>query len=246
MLLNDEHLEPLSKNCSVIVSKQHTFNTDTILLAAFSAPRRGDICADFGTGCGTIPLIWCTRSQPKRIYAVELQTAACDMAKRSVELNHLEQTIQIVPNDIKMLHTDKELKNLDLIACNPPYKAFGSGIVNPDESLRIARHEEQCRLSDIVAAAASALRFGGRFCLCQRPERLCDTIVELRKSNIEPKILRFVQQRVHKAPSLFLLESRRCGKPGLIVSPPLLIQDESGKYSEEMNQIYGTYREGQA
>lgn len=244
MLLEDEHLEPLSKDCSVIVSQQHTFNTDTILLAAFSAPRRGEICADFGTGCGTIPLIWCTRNEPKHIYAVEIQPAACSMASRSVEYNHLEQIIEVLNADIKDLNKNKILQNIDLIACNPPYKAVGSGIVNKDESLRIARHEEQCSLCDIAKASSAVLRFGGRFCLCQRPERLCDTIVELRKAGIEPKRLRFVQQRAAKAPSLFLLEGRRGGKPGLTVCTPLLIEEESGGFSEEMNQIYGAYGEG--
>jgi tRNA1(Val) A37 N6-methylase TrmN6 len=246
MLLEDEHLEPLSKDCSVIVSPRHTFNTDTILLAAFSMPRSGEVCADFGTGCGTIPLIWCTRSHPKHIYAIEIQPAACSMASRSAEYNHLEQMIEILPADIRNLKKDKILHNLDLIACNPPYKAAGSGIVNKDESLRIARHEEQCSLHDLAQAAAAALRFGGRFCLCQRPERLCDAMEELRKSGMEPKRLRFVQQRASKAPSLFLLEGKRGGKPGLVVSTPLLIEDEAGGFSEEMKQIYGVYGEGHA
>ena len=246
MLLNNEHLEPLSKDYSVIVSSQHTFNTDTILLAAFSKPHRGDVCADFGTGCGTIPLIWCTRSQPRHIYAVELQHAACDMATRSIELNHLEQMIQALNIDIKELKNKKVLQNLDLIACNPPYNAVGTGIASTDESQLIARHEAQCSLHDLADAAAAALKFGGKFCLCQRPERLCDTIVELRKAGIEPKRLRFVQHTAAKAPSLFLLEGRRGGKPGLIVSPPLLIKDELGNFSNEMNQIYGAYGEGRA
>lgn len=244
MLFEDEHLEPLSKSCSVIVSPKHTFNTDTILLAAFSTPHSGDICADFGTGCGTIPLIWSTRSKPKHIYAIELQPAACKLAMRSVEYNHLEPVIEVLPADIRDLKKDKRLRNLDLIACNPPYKALGTGIVNKEASLRIARHEEQCSLADIANAASAALRFGGRFCLCQRPERLCDTVTELRKAGMEPKYLRFVQQRAVKAPSLFLLEAKRGGKPGLQVSTPLLIEDDFGNISEEMKQIHGDYKEG--
>ena len=68
-----ERWEPLSKEISVIVSPQHTFNTDTLLLAWFAAPRRKDRCADLGTGCGTIPLVWHSRFQPTHVYAVELQ-----------------------------------------------------------------------------------------------------------------------------------------------------------------------------
>ncbi|MFQ7027209.1 MAG: hypothetical protein ACLRRA_09785 [Acutalibacteraceae bacterium] len=56
MLLDGERWEPISSQYQIIVSKQHCFNTDTILLAHFASPRKKDFCADFGTGCGTIPL----------------------------------------------------------------------------------------------------------------------------------------------------------------------------------------------
>lgn len=81
--------------------------------------------------------------------------------------------------------------------------------------------------------------------MCQRPERLSDVISSMRAHNIEPKRLRFVQQRPGKAPKLFLIEGRRGGKPGgLIVEPVLLIEGENGDFSEEMIKIYGEYKEG--
>ena len=101
--------EPLSPQVSVLVSSTHRFNTDTVLLAWFSAPRKGEICADFGTGCGTIPLLWCAKAQtaegamPGKVYAVELQADACALALRSVERNQLENTICIINNDINNL-----------------------------------------------------------------------------------------------------------------------------------------------
>ena len=101
--------EPLSPQVSVLVSSTHRFNTDTVLLAWFSAPRKGEICADFGTGCGTIPLLWCAKAQagegamPGKVYAVELQADACALALRSVERNQLESTICIINNDINNL-----------------------------------------------------------------------------------------------------------------------------------------------
>ena len=79
--------------------------------------------------------------------------------------------------------------------------------------------------------------------MCQRPERLSDVMESMRKFDIEPKTLRLVQQRVSKAPKLFLLEGRRGGKRGFLnVLPTLFIEDESGSFSEEMLRIYGSYK----
>ena len=52
------HWEPLAPACRVLVSREHTFNTDTILLAHFAAPKHKERCIDLGTGCGTISLLW--------------------------------------------------------------------------------------------------------------------------------------------------------------------------------------------
>ena len=238
-------MEPLSRNCSVIVSHSHYFTTDTLLLASFSLPKPGEACADFGTGCGAIPLVWCARGKPRKIYALELQEEACSQAKRSAELNGLQDTIDVQNLNLCGLAAARPgfLQGLDLVACNPPYKAAGSGVKNSGNAKRIARHECECTLSEIAAAAAAVLRFGGRFCLCQRPERLCDVLEAMRLNGLEPKRLRFVHQRAGKEPSLFLVQGTRGGKPGLRVEPPLFIEDGDG-YSQEMLELYGDYREG--
>ena len=65
----------------------------------------------------------------------------------------------------------------------------------------------------------------------------------MRRFDLEPKRLRLVQQRPSKAPKLFLLEGRRGGKRGFLdVLPTLLIEDESGGFSQEMMDIYGIYK----
>ena len=81
------------------------------------------------------------------------------------------------------------------------------------------------------------LRYGGRFCLCHRPERLADVICALREAGLEPKRLRLVQQRPASAPWLLLAEGRRGGKPGLRVEPPLIVEGEGG-FSPEMLRVY--------
>ena len=239
-----EKIEPLGNGIRVIVSENHSFGTDTVLLANFSLPGKNDKACELGTGCGAIPLIWSRDNAPKSVDAVDIQEEACSILKKSVELNGLENRINVIHSDLLELSGKVEFSSYDLVVCNPPYKAAGTGIVNPEESHRIARHEYTCTMDDIVRTASRLLNFSGRFCLCQRPERLSDIIVSMRKYKIEPKRLRFVQQRTDKAPKLFLIEGRRGGRPnGLVVEPVLLIEDGNGNLSEEMIKIYGAYKE---
>ncbi len=244
MLRDNEHYEPLGKNIKVIVSDRHRFSTDTILLAHFAIPKKREKSVELGTGCGAIPLIWARElGTALNVSAVEIQDDAYDMIKRSVLINGLGRYIHTIHGDLRMLKSKLRYGYYDLVVCNPPYKLSGSGIVNPDSKKMIARHEAACTLDDIVQSAARLLQFGGRFCMCQRPERLCDVTEAMRRFHIEPKRLRFVQQRKSKEPKLFLIEGRRSGNRGsLKVMPTLFIEDENGGFSQEMREIYGDYK----
>ena len=244
MLNAGERLEPLGSGIRVIVSREHGFGTDTVLLANFSSPGRKDKACELGTGCGAIPLIWSRDGVPAHVTAVDIQESACSMLKRSVELNCLEDRISVLHSDLLDLRGKVELSSYDLVVCNPPYKAAGTGIVNPEEAHKIARHEFTCTMDDIIRVAAGLLNYSGRLCLCQRPERLCDIICSMRQHGIEPKRLRLVQQRTTKEPKLFLIEGRRGGRPnGLRTEPVLLIENPAGDLSDEMIAIYGAYKE---
>ncbi len=244
MLKAGEHTEPLGSGVSVIVNDLHHFSTDTILLASFSGSSKAANAADLGAGCGVIPLIWAKNSLIKHTDAVEIQSDAADMLKRSVELNRLAGRITVINLDLRRLRGVLPFGGYDLVVCNPPYKQRGSGIVNPDGSKAAARHEFFCTLDDVALTASNLLRFGGRFCICHRSERLTDVLLAMRSHGLEPKRLRMVQQRRGKPPKLFLAEGRKGGNPGYMqVEDTLFIENSAGDFSEEMLKIYGDYKE---
>ncbi|MBE6824973.1 MAG: methyltransferase domain-containing protein [Ruminococcaceae bacterium] len=250
MLKVNERLEPLGNKVEIIVNDTHHFSTDTILLSHFASPKSSDCVIELGTGCGTIPLLWCREHSIKELIAVDIQEDAIDMLKRSIahnEQNGLINCSCITPlrSDLKDLKGKCEFGHFNVVVCNPPYKLSGSGIKNPEQQKTVARHEESCTLDDICEAASKLLQFSGRFCICQRPERLADVMESMRKFDIEPKRLRLVQQRLQKEPKLFLLEGRYKGNKGFMqVMPTLFIEDEHGDFSHEMKEIYGLYKEG--
>lgn len=238
-------VQPLGNGLVVHVSDLHTFGTDTVVLADFARPKVTDRAIDLGSGCLTIPLLWCRENKPRAIVAVEVEQDACALSKRSIEDNGLADTIELLCRDLRDLKPVLPAESFDLACVNPPYKALGSGLLSEAPSRRIARHETQCTLEEICQAAFYLLRFGGRFCLCHRPERLTDVLETMRRAQIEPKRLRLVQQRRDKAPKLALIEGRKGGKSGFMtVMPTLLIEDQQGGWSPEMLDIYGSYKEG--
>ena len=240
-LLPDEHLEPLGGGLRLVVSKAHIFPTDSLLLAYFSAIRKNDCACDLGTGSGIIPLLWC-KGESGPITAVDIQEKACAQLEKTIALNALQDRIRVVQTDLRQKHPALPWGTFDLVSMNPPYQAAGSGIESAAGSDKIARHETACTLADAAAAASHLLRFGGRFCLCHKPERLADILCTLREQKIEAKRIRFVAQKEGMAPWLVLVEGKRGAKPGLRVEKTLVLQTADGADSAEMAAVFGNYR----
>lgn len=232
------HCEPLTGGIYVYSSEEHRFGTDAFLLASFSGWRRKDIAADLGTGCGIIPMIMQRDNPPARVYGVEIQEQGIMQFRMGIEKSGLsEERVTPVLADLKVLWNDAPYGQCDLVTCNPPYKAYRAGIESSLTAQKIARHEILCNIYDVCEAAKKLLKFGGRLCICNRPERLADCMDAMRKSGIEPKRLRFVAKNPESAPWLFLLEGKKGSKPFMQVEPQLHIRTESGD-CEEIRRLY--------
>ena len=232
--------EYLGGGVTVLVSAAHSFGTDAVLLADFASPSKSSVCCDLGSGCGIIPLIWC-KKQTGHITAVEIQPLGAEQISRAIELNSLEGRLTVVNSDLRELKGKVPFGAFDLVTMNPPYKASGAGIKSRSDSDKIARHETMCSLEDVCLAASKLLNFGGRLCMCIRPERMCELFCEMREKGMEPKRLRLVSKCPGRAPWLALIEARRGGRPGMTVEPELFVYGENGEYSAEMKSIYGDY-----
>ena len=239
-IFDGEHIEDLGEGVGVVVSKQHTFGTDAMLLAHFANPKRNDIACDFGSGCGIIPFLWLRDGKCKEITAIEIQENGCNQMLRSKELNNSEKII-ILNRDLKEIN-DLQSGSFDLVTMNPPYKIQNGGIKNDEEYATIARHETFCNMNDIAKSAARLLRFGGKFCICQRPERVFDAMYSMRENGIEPKTLRFVSKKGDTQPWLVLIEGKRGAKNGLKVEKNLVAYNDDGTLTREMLEITEKYR----
>ena len=233
--------ETINGTLKICVSNEHKFGTDAFLLSDFAQVKRKDKCVDLGTGCGIIPLLWFREMEdaPQLAYGVDIQPQAIRQMKITVENCGLEGRLIPVEGDLKDLSPQLPADSFTLVTCNPPYKASNTGILNEADAHTIARHEILCNIDDVCRAAARLLKFGGRLCICQRPERLLDTLEAMRRNKVEPKRLRFVQKKGDTAPWLFLVEGKKGSAPYMKVEAPFLIQEkDSDENSEELRRVY--------
>lgn len=240
ILKQNERIDDLQYRGYKIIQnpKEFCFGVDAVLLANFPKVKKGDIVVDFGTGSGIIPILIYAKTGAKEIIGFEIQGYMADMANRSVKLNNITEGVRIINDDLKNWKDYILPSSCDIITCNPPYKDMGTAIINPKDSMAIARHEIACNLEDIISNASKLLKFNGKLCIVHRPQRLADIFCLMRKYKIEPKRLRFVHPNTKKPPSMVLIEGARSGSTELRVSEPLFIYDEDGKYSKEIDDIY--------
>lgn len=240
MLKENEHIEYIGNKLGLIVSREHTFGTDALLLADFAAPKKNERVCDFGTGCGIIPFCW-LRDGIGWVTAVEISENAAEMLNRSRDMNALDERLNVINADLRELKGILPNGSLELITMNPPYTPLGKGIESSTQAALHARHECSCTINDVCTAASKYLKFGGRLCICLRPERLADAFAAMRAAGIEPKRLRFVAQREKLPPWLFLLEGKLGRKPGMTVEALLTVENSNGSLSDEMKRIIGEY-----
>lgn len=234
-----EDLEDLQNGYFILQPKKgFRFGMDAVLLAAFAGAGKGARILDLGCGTGIIPILMCARTEDCRFTGLEIQTHTADMALRSVRGNHLQDRISIVQGDIREAGSVFGAASFDVVVSNPPYMPGQHGLLNPDRSAAIARHEVLCSFQELAPQAARVLTGTGKFFLVHRPFRLAEIIAVLKKNHLEPKRLRLVHPFADREPNLFLLEAARGGRPGLTVEKPLIIYREPGVFTDEVKKVY--------
>ena len=237
----DERIDDLGiKNLKIIQNKKwFCFGIDSVLLATFAKNIKKDsYVLDLGTGSGIMPTLLCGKTELKKVVGIEIQKDVCDMAKRSIELNKINEKFEIICDSILNLNKYFEKQTFDVVITNPPYKKKNTGIINPDEPKMIARHEITANLEDFIRVAKDMLKDKGEFYMVHRPERLVDIFELMRKYKIEPKEIRFIFSNKNEEPKMVMIKGVKNAKSFLKIYPNLYIYEEDGKYTEEIKNIY--------
>ena len=155
-LKDGERLDDLQRNGYQIIQNpsKFCFGMDAVLLSGFAKVKPGERALDLGTGTGIIPILLRGKTPGRDFTGLEIQEESADMARRSVELNALSDSVSIVQGDIKEAASIFGAASFDVVTCNPPYMTGSHGIVNPELPKAIARHEILCSFEDVAREAA--------------------------------------------------------------------------------------------
>lgn len=221
-------------------SERFQFGIDAVLLADYASKslKEKESVIDLGTGTGIIPLLMVNKCKTAAFTGLEVQKESADMAARSVTMNELEGQIQIVHGDLKEAGSLFPRHSFNVVTCNPPYMIDAHGRNNEQDALTIARHEVLCTLEDVVTAADYLLASHGSFFMIHRPFRLPEIFSSLEKHKMEMKRMRLIYPFTDKEPNMVLIEARKNAKRRLTIEPPLIVRNDDGEYTIEVQDIY--------
>lgn len=215
-----------------------SFSIDSVLLANFVRLNNKMKILDMCTGNAPIPLFLSTKTKSK-ITGVEIQKEIYGLAVKSVKINNLDNQINILNKDIKKLNNIFETDTFDLITCNPPYfRLEEKSLTNENEIKRKARHEVELCLDDIFKCAKKLLKNNGKIAIVHRTNRLVEIISSMKQNNIEPKRLQFIFPFASSNSNLVLIEGSKNGNPGVIVENDIIVHNDDGSYTENINKIF--------
>ncbi len=240
LIHDDETLESLFSGRLRILQKKkgYRYTIDSVLLAHFVEPKKGERILELGVGSGVISLLLAFRNPGLRVTGLELQAELADMAGRSVAMNGFEGRVKMICGDARKAAEFLEARSHDVAIFNPPYRKMGSGQVNPATEKALARHEIAGSIADFLKAASHTLEPGGRVCMIYPCSRMVEAIHRMRAGKMEPKRLRMVHSRPGSRGDFILLEGVKGGGEELAVLPPLFIYKEGEGYSEEMETLF--------
>ena len=241
LLKENERIDDLEINDFKIIQndKWFCFGIDSVLLSDFAKDiKQNSLVLDLGTGTGIISLLLCAKTKLSKIIGVDIQVDVCEMAKRTVILNNLQDKFEIICKNILDLNQVYDKNTFDAIITNPPYKMKNTGIENENEQKLISRNEITASLEDFIKISFDLLKDKGDFYMVHRPDRLTDIFYLMRKYKIEPKKIRFVFSNEKQKPKLVLIKGVKNAKPFLTIEPNLYIYNDFGDYTEEILEIY--------
>ncbi len=213
------------------------FGTDAVLLYHILPRPCGDT-VDLCSGNGAVALMALAGGKAQKVTALEIQSEGCALAEKSAALNGAAQRLQVICGDLCHIEEYLPPQSQDTVCANPPYFKKGSGLLPPEQSVALSRHELACEVEDVLAAAAYLLRQGGKFYMVHRTDRKEEILEKIKKFDLHVTCIHRIFSRPGKESQLFLLEAQKGGQDDGCKYIDFTVGTADGGLSEEYKKIY--------
>ncbi len=225
----------------------NSFTFDSVLLSYFTNLRKKDnLIVDLCSGNAPIAMFLTLKKEDLKISCVEIQKEVCELAKKSISINSLEDKIEVYCADLKGISKEIGANKYDVITCNPPYfRVDEDSNLNISDSISIARHEISVNLKDIIIESRKLLNNTGSLNFVYRPDRIDELIILLNENNFYINRLHFVYPKISKGANTVLVEARK-GKVKnnkIKVLKPIVVYNENSNYTDDAKTILKIIKE---
>ena len=212
-LNKDERLDDLQfAGLKIIQNKKlYCFSSDAVLLCNFVKAKKTDTIIDLCSGSGIVGILAQAKTGAKTLIMIEKQQALCDMCKRTLELNNLNNA-NVINIDVKDAPKILGTEFADVVCANPPYFLPTQKKLTGNIDIDMAKFEITTNIDELCFVASKLLKYGGKFYMINDSCRTAEIISVLKKYNMEPKILEFVFPKKDKDSNVVLIQATKGGK----------------------------------
>ena len=216
----------------------YCYNSDTHFLYNFIVENfkkykniKGELL-DIGSGCGILGLLVAKDFEKLKLNQCEIQKMFQFFSTKNSNTNKIDSILY----EGSYENIDFE-KKFDICVSNPPF--YHSDVIKSDnQSLKIARYNDSLPLEVFIKKTASILNSEGKFFFCYDVKQINDILLLLNKYKFNLEALQFVHPKESKDATLILVYAKRNSKSLTKVLKPLIVFDENGDFTLEVQEIY--------
>ncbi|GJE83587.1 tRNA1(Val) (adenine(37)-N6)-methyltransferase [Methylorubrum thiocyanatum] len=220
----------------------HRAGTDAVLLARLLAPAPGDTLYDLGASTGAVGLAAARMSGACRVVLVERDPDLAALARENASSNGLAERVAVIEADVLAPGAQRRAAGLeagcaDIVLTNPPFFEAGGHRPSPVPQKASAHAFAAGGLDLWLRTCADLLRPGGRLGLIHRADAL-PTCLDALRGRFGDCAVRPVHARSDRPAIRVLIAAVKGSRAPCQLLPPLVLQDEAGRFTPEAEALH--------
>ena len=223
---------------------QNGFRTsfDSVMLAAASKHKTGDVVVDLGSGVGGALFCAAFRVPDAQYIGIEREAEYFELAQKNRELNPFAKKVEFIRADIFDYVASFEKPFADAILMNPPF--YNENFTSSPDILKQSAKGfcEDSNLEGWLKVAHKILKSKGHLMLIF-PSFGLDVILKFLHQKFGEIEILPLQSKAHTESKRVIVRARKDRHAPLKILPAFIVHEEDGRYTKKADEIL---RDGKA